>query len=285
MSKKISIVMSYWNRKEQLETTLFTIQRQVNQFGHDIELILVDDGSDDMTQKLGDIINNYSFKIKLIDVDRKTKISFNPCIAYNLGLIHCSGDIIIIQNPEVCHLGNVILHALENVRDDNYIVYSVKPMLNFQQNQMIRKFVENNQDQMLIESFIQNCHDGMMDQYLEWYQHPKYRNQRLHFLSALNRNTLNKIGGFDPNFYDGVDWDDNDIRNRIERVVKSVSIHPSENVMGIHLYHLSSMSKKINYRELHLLNKKKVESNDKKNIIYCEINKYLPKFKLILNKN
>ena len=285
MGKKISIIMSYINRKDQLEITLFSINKQIELFNHNIEVVIVDDGSDD-DQKLNELIKKYSFPIKLIVVDKNSKKSINPCIGYNLGFLHSIGELIIIQNPEVCHLGNVIDHVEKNVSDENYLIYPVKPMANFNQNNIIKNLIYQNNDNLLIENIIENCHDGMMDNYLEWYQHPKYRNAKLHFLSALTKKTLNKIGGFDPEFYNGVDWDDNDIRNRIERVVKSLSIDPAkEKIMAIHLFHSSSIPKDIDYRKMHLFNKSKLEKNDKEEIVFCDINKYLPNYQIFTNLN
>lgn len=275
MSKLISIVMGYYNRKNQLIFTLDTINRQYKNFNFDIEIIIVDDGSNNL-EKLDDVIYKYPFKIKLIVIQKEDKKWINPVISYNVGIKNCSGDIIIFQNPEVCHIGNIIQHVLQNITDEIYLVYSVLSLPGFEINEKLKNDYMNMEPQKLIKKY---CSFGYV-----WYIHPKYHNRRYHFLSAMTRKTLEKIGGFDPDFYDGYCYDDDDFRNRIEKVVKSITIHPDENLLGVHLFHETAV--KLSTKDIdHLtkLNIQRMNDNIKNNIVFCDINKLIPNHTIINN--
>ena len=103
ISKKISIVMSYFNRKEQLKLTLQSIKSNyLNK-----EIIIVDDNSRE-DQKVESFINTFknNLDIKVITITEKEKTWVNPCIPYNIGIKAASGDIVVLQNPEVMHVGD-----------------------------------------------------------------------------------------------------------------------------------------------------------------------------------
>lgn len=99
--------MSYYNRKEQIINTLNKFNEIYKSYN--IEVIIVDDNSND-ENKLEDIIKNYNFNIKLIKIIFKNYK--NPVIGYNTEFLHCSGDIIIIQNPEILHCNDIIKYIL-----------------------------------------------------------------------------------------------------------------------------------------------------------------------------
>ena len=99
MTHKISIVMAYYNRKEQL---LFTLKTINDSHHKNIEVIIIDDASDE-SNRLENIIHNYPFYINLIRIEPTDKKHVNSCIPYNIGFKNITGDIVIIQNPEVCH--------------------------------------------------------------------------------------------------------------------------------------------------------------------------------------
>lgn len=67
----------------------------------------------------------YKFKIKYkyITSDEK-KDRINPCIPYNIGFELCKGDIIIIQNAECFHVGNILQYLIDNLNENDYITFS-----------------------------------------------------------------------------------------------------------------------------------------------------------------
>ena len=117
----ISIVMAYHNRIEQLKVTLESIS--ASKYSN-FEVIIVDDASDDF-HSVSKIINSYDYEIKVLSITKEQKKWINPCIAYNFGFMLAKGDIIIIQNPEIVHIGDVLTYTANNIKDGMYIVYSV----------------------------------------------------------------------------------------------------------------------------------------------------------------
>ena len=92
IQKKFSIIMAYHNRKEQTLLTFDQFERlYVGQY--DFEVVIVDDCSEDK-EKLHDIINNYSFKIKYIELKNKTWI--NPVVPMNIAITNISPDVDIV---------------------------------------------------------------------------------------------------------------------------------------------------------------------------------------------
>ena len=99
----ISIVMSYHDRRKQLLKTLDSI----HYFG-DPEIIIVDDASD---ERIEDIPG-----ITVIRIEPGQKTWINPCIPFNIGFARAKGDMIIIQNPECIHIGDILKYT-ENLKE------------------------------------------------------------------------------------------------------------------------------------------------------------------------
>lgn len=309
---KVSIVMAYYNRLDQIQTTLDSINNSVMK--DDIEVIIVDDASDD-AQLLKLLIYKYGFHIKLCTIKKSDKSWINPCIPYNIGFQHASGDIIIIQNPEICHIGDVVKYISDNINDNTYMVFSVYASPSHQHNSDLKKLIGQSGD--IYEKFIQrinyhmytfdykyyvdkyvDIHEYDYDQALEhwktigihqgrssninniyhpdeyikwrgWYNHPIYNNRPFHFLSAITRKTLDKIGGFDESFRNGIWYDDNDFLERIKKIAKLENVHHNY-CYGVHLYHDNGSSDQINkhdFSKLSTINLKIYNDNKYNNII------------------
>lgn len=122
--KKISIVMAYFNdRKTQIINTLDGFND--NYYGkYNFEVIIVDDNSKD-EDRLDDNITKYNYPIKYRYITKTEKGNrTNPCAAYNIGFKLADGDLIIIQNPECYHVGDILGHAMKFLNDTNYLAYS-----------------------------------------------------------------------------------------------------------------------------------------------------------------
>ena len=66
----------------------------------------------------------FDFDITVLDLPQENKWYVNPCVPYNIGFKSASGEVIIIQNPECLHIGDIIAHVDEHLGDDNYISYA-----------------------------------------------------------------------------------------------------------------------------------------------------------------
>ena len=322
-SVKISIVMAYYNRKEQLLLTLNSFEKLYGS-RYNLEVIIVDDMSDD-NEKIYDIVKSWSFKIKLIELKNKTWLS--PVIPYNVGINHIAydTDIIILQNPEIFHCGNILEHAIENIPDDTYLTYPVFASPSFNHNTIIRNhtnsnttdyyndfikkidysefgfdyefYIEKYEDIKHLESskaynhFIQiggregricNKHGIFFNEKIiykckGWFNHIAYNPRNFHFLSAMSKSVLDKIGGFCNEMAYGMWYDDDDLLNRIKKVTQVKTVD-SNVEMGIHLYHKNSTNENIFSKNIQMKineNYKIFQKNINNNIIYCDPTLYI----------
>lgn len=224
MNNKISIVMAYYNRVEQLKLTLRTIQKYSR--SRDIEIIIVDDASS-LGQQAELAVKRFELDIKIIKFTVAEKIWKNPCYVFNRGFEQVTGDIVIIQNPECFHFGDIIGHVLKNVTDKNYLVYSCKNIHNGQARTL------QIADQITFMSMM----DGLKNIRTGWYNHPAYNPRCYHFLSAITKKNLDELGGFDERYANGYSFDDNEFLERIKRSPFEIVNVPSDNCFCVHQWH------------------------------------------------
>lgn len=217
----ISIVMAYWNRKQQLLNTL----KSINQYGHDFKMIIVDDASTDGQ----DITYLASDKIKIVTL--KDKWWINPCIPYNIGFSMVDTDIVLIQNPESYHVGDVIGHALEHIQDGVYLNYSALA-LNGRETDKITAGQDVNE---VVAPYMQSSINVVDWDGNGWYNHPVYRQEMFHFCSVITRKDLYDLGGFDERYANGSAFDDNEFLCRIRK--RGLRIDMIENPFVVHQAH------------------------------------------------
>jgi glycosyltransferase involved in cell wall biosynthesis len=235
----ISIVMTYYNRKKQLINTLNSINGSTIK---DIEIIIIDDASDD-EHRIEDL--QEEFNLKLIRIDKKDKWWVNPCVSFNIGIKESKGDIIVLQNPECYHVGDVLSSIKEIITDDNYITLST---YSFTKN---LSDIILNVDKEYLLSLPQVASGG--SESLGWYNHIKYRPKYFHFCSAITINNMNKLNGFDERYAHGISYDDAEIIERIKRLGLKLEI--IDNVSVIHQYHDVLFYNMKNFGILHERNK------------------------------
>jgi len=274
----ISIVMTSHERSSQVYYTLKTISKSNIK---DIQVILVDDSSNDIVDI--NVLKTFTFNIDFIRINRVNKFWSNPCVNYNIGFEYIKGQKVVIQNSEVCHIGDVLNYINKNVIDNNHYVFDVRTSLSFETNEHIYK------NETTIQEL--RCWNSM------WYQHHIFRNVCYHFLVALTKDTFDSIKGFSYDYSFGSCYDDDDLIFKIKSLdIKIVNvINEIENVAGIHLFHgyernitdkrayqwntISNkdiLDKKSKYMNI---NKKYIEVSDGKDIneifkCYTDLNKY-----------
>tara|TARA_R110000851_G_scaffold72260_3_gene160243 strand:- start:1516 stop:2289 length:774 start_codon:yes stop_codon:yes gene_type:complete len=226
---KVSIVMSYYNRREQFLRTLSTIQKTKYK---NYEVIVVDDGSLD-EHRLEDVEG-----INLIRIDPNTKDYINPCIPFNRAIAAATGDVVILQNPECLHLGDVVSHAANNVTDKNYISYEC-----YSFDQFITERLPKKVDEIMMERI-----KGTLKQLPQvrpaagdcgWYNHSTIKPTGYHFTSAISKRQLDTLGGFDEKFAHGVGFDDDEFLARVKHLGLEIVIPPIEPLV-IHQWHYIS---------------------------------------------
>lgn len=231
---KISIVTAYHNRKQLLINTLRSIT--LYDYNSELEIIIVDDASDEKN-KLNDLSDIFpELNIKIIRLEQKDKWWYNPCIPFNMGFNKVTGDVVIIQNPECLHMGNIIKTVEMNIQDNDYIVFGCYSINQEETDNICNLKFNNNYLQNIVNiiSPLQN-RTAFDATHSAWYQHSKYRNGLLHFCSAMKIDDLKDLGGFDERFAHGIAKDDREFIIRIQR--KGMNIKVIDNPFVIHQRH------------------------------------------------
>ena len=247
----ISIVMTSSNRSKQVYYTLKTIEKC--SFKH-VHLIIVDDSNIDPINK--DILCGYPFNIDFICIRGENKKWNNPVLNYNIGFQFIKGNKVVIQNAEVCYVGDILGFVSSNIIDNNYYIFDVNGVSSLENNEIIY-----NTDNLTTEIYNENI-------YLHWYQ-TRIRCVNYHFLTALTRKTFELVKNFSYDYTFGFAYDDDDFLLKIKsKNINLVNLfNDIYNFGGIHLWH--NFSYKSGYIESN------VEIFEKKNKYYILNNIYL----------
>lgn len=239
-----SIVMPYFNRKDQLALTLE--RYAASPLASSCEVILVDDGSDEDHRLDASFFTPFApltFRAYYLPRDKRTWT--NPCIPFNFGLTKVSGESewIILQSPEVVPYTSgrsgkhqdVLTYLASPDADPSLYhlmeVFALPPAINAG---VLRPLVEAGEHaQTILASSLKHKTPG--EWHTVWYSHPRYNPNHLHFCAAMHKSVLDKVGGFNPAMAHGIDFDDNEFVERVKRVATPVYM-PKPHI-GFHLWH------------------------------------------------
>lgn len=236
----ISIVMTTNDRITQTLYTLLTISQ--SSF-NDFEVILVDDSCNFIPYK-----ELEAFNITIVYIQIKNKFWINPCVNNNIGLFNARSEKIILQNAEVCHVGDVLKYVSENLTKENYIIFDVLSVQKINLNNEIYdahgsydKIIKNALNSRTQKSKVRSYSSFISSHSYLWVQHGAYVNTGLNYLTAIHKINLLKLGnGFDLDFMNGSCFDDGEFIFRINYVL-NLQIHNVNNettkLMGIHQCH------------------------------------------------
>lgn len=223
---KVSIVIQYYNRRYQLLNTIKSISES-NSY-QDIEIIIVDDASDDI-HKIDDLPSYYpDLNFSIFSFTKQEKWWGCPVIPINKGIAMASGDVIILLCGECMFVGDIITDVLRRIKTNDYLVYatlSLTPEATQQLNFMSYDDIINNQ----FESINLPGHTG------GWYQHSLHRNTCFNFCTAITKEDLDDLGGFDERFAYGISHGDDNFLDRVK--LKGMNIISIDSPMTYHQYH------------------------------------------------
>lgn len=250
MNKKLAIVMTYYNRSTQLLATLESITKFHS--NKDVPIIIVDDGSRVPPSYLDRFQNTLDLRLVTLP---KNKWYYNPCIAFNVGfkLVPPNSDIVLIQNAECMHKGDIISHALTSLRETEYYSYATYSLSEIDSEKA--RLEEN----VSLEGRAAQC-DGDSG----WYNHSSHRPVGYHFISAIHKKNLDILKGFDERYAEGIAYDDNEFLYRVRNQAK-LNVSIIDFPYGIHQFHYSeSMDGRIITSNLVEKNRKLFEEVTKK---------------------
>jgi glycosyltransferase involved in cell wall biosynthesis len=209
---KFAIVMTYFNRQPQLMRTLESFS-QYNPA--DFFVVVVDDGSEEDIR----LPENMPFEVVIIKMKDKRWTQGDP--AYNAGFYYAlkrNPDIVIIQNAECAHHGDILRFARENVTDNNYIAFGC---------------YSAGKDEYPVPVFHNKGAD--FDGESAWYCHPVHRPKPYHFCAALTASNLKRLNGFDERFSFGAGYDDDYFLHQI--FCLGLEVYITTDPIVIHQWH------------------------------------------------
>jgi glycosyltransferase involved in cell wall biosynthesis len=242
---KLTIVITFYQRHVLLIETLHTFERYDPET---FNVVVVDDDSPDDI-----VLPPLPFDVTIVKLRDKTWN--NTCTVHNVGFheaLKSNPDIIVIQNAECYHWGDVLGYARENLTDENYIAFPAYSLAEGETpcNEVIKdKCAEFNGDS-------------------GWYNHATHRPLALHFCTAITTANLKKLNGFDERMKDGIAYEDNvfvhQIKNlglRIDIPDRPMVFHPWHYSQGIHPQELVEMNQALwleieqekTYKAIHLI--------------------------------
>lgn len=211
--KKISIIMTYFERIAQLINTLNTIE-ETKYPKELIEVICYDDRS--VVEPCIINTSKYSYSIKIIygEFERDESI-INSTYSYNNAFKYINGEYLIIQNSECMHIGDIITYAIENIKRNNVISFPCWATAN---EDISQEIFSNRNNVTNLKTIVDTKWELLSDypnEFKGWYNEKFLRPECLHFCNAMHIETFKKIGLFDRKFEKLLGFDDNNYAQRI----------------------------------------------------------------------
>jgi len=222
----ISIVMAYYNRLPQLRYTLKTIEKSLSK---NFEIVIVDDYSskEHSIDSIPSEFPSLNFKIIKMQNLNSKKNYVGPSVPYNVGFRASKGDKIIIQNPECCHMRDVISYTDTHLADNVYLSFHC--------------FASGKRE---LDSLYKTNHLDVSTSVGRWYNHSIHRPASYHFTTAITRKNLIELNGFDERYAVGFNYDDDEFIQRIKK--KELQIQFVEDPWVIHQYHGKGFNNPLN---------------------------------------
>lgn len=225
---KLSIVITYHNRRKQLLNTLLSIE--ATKADYPLEVIIVDDVSNP-EHRIDDIPAMFDLPINLIV--RKEKESKDPVVPHNIGFNAVTGDVILINCAECYHFGNILEFTFRNFKDNCYFAYSTYSISWSKFNRMRVSRESNN-----VRSIIEPTHPlkkHWKDLDNGWYTHPQFQYSLIPFCAAISTKSMEQLSGYDERYKNGIGWADIDFVDRVKNL--GLELHMVDYPFCIHQPH------------------------------------------------
>ena len=235
--------MANYNRRQLLINTLRTIEYYNK--SRDIEVIIVDDNSD-KSESVLDLPGEFKIPVIIIPITKQEKRWMCCCMPFNIGFSYVTGDIIIIQNPENLHVGDIVGYAMRKLCNNVFFSFALYSMnqkdSDYLYKNAIKKGIFDGESiKRVIGTFV-----GKKEMWRDgdscWYNHSIYNPAGNHLISAITRYDLEDLHGFDERYGPGFAYDDIEFKIRIQR--KRMIIKIVDEPFAIHQRHaLAAYSK------------------------------------------
>ena len=227
---KFSIVMTTYDRPQFLYFTLKSLRRQ--RLGHlDHELLILEDGTDPDGKTIKVALRSdaaQGLNIRYIRTGCRTNERWRPMgFAANIGIKQARGEIIVLTNSDVYHLGATVRPVIRNAERDPYALSTLNQVYD--------------DDGRLITSLLGGIHSErglarVMDAIRRSDLPGVYpANPDVPFFLAVRRDLLLQVGGYDEDFI-GPASEDCDLLDRL-KALGCHYIYAPPGAEAVHLYH------------------------------------------------
>lgn len=225
----LSFVMSYFERPEQLKSTLKVLRRF---FQKDDQLVIVDDASCPEKSARA-VLKSLELPCELVEIAPERKNWINPGIPYNIGFQLANRDAVVIMNSECIPVNGAIDRLRTQVNDHNYVVmpcYSTTQKEFVQISDARDRFDDPSLTFQRILSPLKKA---------QWFHHPTHAPTWYHFTSCIALQNLRSLGGFNEEFAQGFCFEDNEL---LWRIRKRLTVEGWDENLGyvIHQWHSKS---------------------------------------------
>lgn len=215
---KVSIVMANYNRRKLLINSLKSIQYYNKD--RDIEVIIVDDASSKQ-ESIIDIPDLFSIPIVVIPITKEEKHWTYDGIPFNIGFSYARGELIIIQNPENFHVGDIVAYAQKYIRKNIFLSFALYSMNQADTDNLYKKAISKNilqgEKVLKIISPLVGRKEVWTDGDTCWYNHSLHQPAGHHLISAILKTDLEELGGFDERYAHGFAYSDFELRERMKK--------------------------------------------------------------------
>ncbi len=118
----LSIVLPLYNEANVLERLVQLIRHAVSRCGCDHEIIFVNDGSSDGSERILDELSNADDRIRVVHFSR----NFGHQAAVHAGLVHATGDAVVVMDSDLQDDPSCLPEYLAKWRQGYDVVYAIR---------------------------------------------------------------------------------------------------------------------------------------------------------------
>lgn len=119
-NKLVSIVVPVYNENNVIEVFFKTLTKTLDELRYDVEIIFVDDGSQDQTLEILHNLKDRDHRVAIIELSR----NFGKEIALTAGLDHSKGDAVIVMDADLQDPPELIPQLIDVWQDGFEVVYA-----------------------------------------------------------------------------------------------------------------------------------------------------------------
>jgi hypothetical protein len=215
MVTKLSIIMTYFNRKELCLATLKTMALTAYPFS-DFDIQIIDDASDP-EHRLEDLVGRYPMNMRIIRVEPEEKTWVEPLAMMNKTIRECESKTILFQFTECLHVGDVISYTMENIKEKTYLSFAVI-YANDEWSAKARSVTNPTREEIisvLPQPLFENRDIiGTEWEGMHWHNHSIHQRWAYPYCCAFMRDDYVAMEGFDEEFANGFAGCDDDFLDR-----------------------------------------------------------------------